>query len=167
MLYGMVVFGHIFGACGALVTGFLALNFPNGTRTHRMAGKCYLAMWLLLFVCGIIIGIRHWHVTGFQVLSWFSMGAVTYAYAMVFLRKRIGRSWLRRHYHAMVISMAGLVVATINQVLTNLGVAYPIWVFYLMVAAPSLIIPLYMRRLDRRYGFVKSTLSQETVAQRA
>jgi hypothetical protein len=155
MVYGIVLVLHIIGAVGALVTGFLALNIPNGTPRHRLIGKAYLVLWLLVFINGGIIGYWHRHLTVFQLLNTLGMSMVALAYGTIIFRKRIGSTWLHKHYTYMVTSMAFLVVATVNQVLPRLGWNYPLWVFLLMVASPAFVLPLYVRRLDRRYGRLK------------
>jgi uncharacterized membrane protein len=155
MFHTTLVVTHIVGAVGALITGFWALNAPNGTPRHRRLGKTYLLMWALLAGAGLIIGLGRPGITIFEVLNVLGFGTVAMAYRAVLLRKRIGHAWLQKHYKWMVNSLAFLVIATINQVLPRMGIEYPIWVFLLMVASPSLIIPFYVRRLDRRYGFVE------------
>ncbi len=162
MLHTLVVITHVVGACGALATGFWALNVPNGTPMHRLLGKLYLLGWALLAGSGVIIGWGRPGMSVFEVLNILGFGTVCVAYSAVLFRKRIGRSWMRRHYSWMLNSLAFLVIATINQMLPRLGVEYPIWVFLLMVASPSLVIPWYVRRLDRRYGFEKVRDSRST-----
>lgn len=138
---------------GALITGALALTFPNGTPRHRIIGKAYLAAWLVLAPCGLMLGLRRPGISAFEVLTWLGLAQVAYAYGVIFFRKRIGRTWVQKHYSGMVGSMAGLVVATVNQVLPQLGVEYPLWVFLLMAASPFLWVPFVIRWLDRRHGF--------------
>lgn len=111
-------------------------------------------MWVLLAGGGTAIGWGNSGITVFEVLNVLGFGTVCIAYGAVLFR-RLGRTWLRVHYNWTVNSLAFLVIATINQVLPRLGIEYPIWVFVLMVASPSLVIPLYVRRLDRRYGVAK------------
>jgi uncharacterized membrane protein len=156
MLHTLILVIHITGACGALVTGFLALNISNGTRTHRLLGKLYLVMWLLLTGAGAVLGSDDGGISVFEILNLLGVTCVAIAYSAVLFRRRIGPRWLRHHYNWMVSSLAFLVIATINQVLPRLGITYPMWVFVLMVASPSLVIPWYIRRLDRRYGFAKA-----------
>lgn len=153
MFHSVVVALHIIGAFGALITGGLAFVFPNGSRVHRMIGKLYLVMWTTLAICGFIIGWGRPGISIFEVATVFGLLSTLYAYAMVLFRKRIGRSWLQRHYSWMIASMAALVVATVNQTLPRLGIEYPMWVFVLMAVSPTFIIPFFQRRLDRRYGF--------------
>ncbi|HEY0607983.1 MAG TPA: hypothetical protein VGD58_34040 [Herpetosiphonaceae bacterium] len=153
MLHTVVVALHVIGAIGALITGSLAFVFPNGTRTHRMLGKLYLVMWATLAICGFIIGWGRPGISIFEAATVLGVYNTVYAYAMVLFRRRIGRTWLKRHYGGMLGSMAALVVATVNQILPRLGLEYPIWVFVLMMLSPFVIIPLFQRRLDRRYGF--------------
>lgn len=155
MFHTVVVALHVIGAIGALVVGSLAFVFPNGTRSHRIIGKLYLVMWATLAICGFIIGWRRPGISIFEAATVFGVLATAYAYAVVLFRRRIGRSWLQRHYSWMLGSMAALVVATVNQILPRLGMEYPIWVFVLMCASPTFILPLFQRRLDRRYGFAK------------
>jgi uncharacterized membrane protein len=151
----MVVVTHVVGACGALLTGFWALNVPNGTPRHRLLGKLYLVMWFLLASAGVAIGWGRPGISVFEILNLLGAVCVAVAYGAVVVRRQLGRMWLHHHYNYMVSSLAFLVIATINQVLPRLGITYPIWVFFLMVASPSLVIPWYIRRLDRRYGFQK------------
>lgn len=157
MLHTTILIIHIIGACGALISGFWALNVQHNTRMHRLLGKVYLAMWVLLAGGGTAIGWGNPDITIFEVLNVLGVGTVCIAYGAVLFRRRLGRSWLRIHYNWTVSSLAFLVIATINQVLPRVGIEYPIWVFIIMVASPSLVIPLYVRRLDRRYGFAKPT----------
>lgn len=159
MLHTLVVITHIIGACGALVTGFWAFNAPNGTPLHRLLGKLYLLGWVLLAGSGAVIGWGRPGISVFEVLNMLGFGTVCVAYGAVLFRKRIGRMWKRHHYSWMLSSLAFLVIATINQVLPRFGMTYPWWIFLLMVASPSLVIPLYLRRLDRRYGYAKNTPS--------
>lgn len=168
MLHTVVVALHVTGAIGALIIGTLAFVFPNGTRTHRLIGKLYLVMWATLAICGFILGWARPGISIFEAATMLGVYNTVYAYAMVLLRRRIGRTWLKRHYGGMLGSMAALIVATVNQILPRLGLQYPIWVFVLMVAAPVVIIPFVQRRLDRRYGFANLTVSrQEPVEQAA
>lgn len=155
MIHTTLVLLHITGALSALITGFLAFIYPNGTRRHRLIGKIYLVAWAVLAGAGFALGARDPRISVFEIATAFGVFSTGYAYAMVLLRKRIGRAWLPRHYNWMMSSMAGLLIATANQLLPRLGVQYPLWVFVLMCCSPALIIPLYRRRLDRRYGFSK------------
>jgi uncharacterized membrane protein len=167
MAHTLIVSLHIVGAVGALIAGTLAFIFPNGTRVHRWIGKIYLLMWATLAICGYIIGWGRPGISIFEVATAFGVLATVYAYAMVLFRKRIGRSWLQRHYSWMLSSMAALVVATVNQMLPRLGLQYPIWVFILMCLSPSVILPLFQRRLDRRYGFAKARPSRQGKVEQA
>lgn len=167
MFHTIVVALHVIGAIGALITGSLALVFPNGTRTHRMLGKLYLVMWATLAICGFIIGWGRPGISAFEVATVFGVLSTVYAYAMVLFRKRIGRSWLQRHYGWMLGSMAALVVATVNQILPRLGLEYPIWVFILMAVSPTFILPFFQRRLDRRYGFAKQPAPRKEPVEQA
>jgi uncharacterized membrane protein len=51
-----IVIIHSLGAIGALITGVLALTFPNDTSRHRAIGKLYVLCWSLLTIGGAIIG---------------------------------------------------------------------------------------------------------------
>lgn len=155
MVHTLVVMMHVGGAIGALISGFLALRFPNGTRRHRFMGKIYLVMWVMLFIGGIIIGLGRPGISPFEVINWVSMAFVVRAYVAVLMRKRIGKTWLRTHYNAMLVSFASVVVATLNQLLQRTGVSYPLWVSIVLFASPSFVLPWYVRVLDRRYGFAK------------
>lgn len=137
MVHNLVVMMHVGGAIGAIFAGFLALSFPNGTRRHRLMGKTYLVMWVMLFTGGVILGLYRPGVSPFEILNWVSMGFVVRAYLAVLMRKRIGKTWLRTHYNAMLVSLAALVVATLNQLLQRMGISYPFWVFIAMCASPS------------------------------
>ncbi len=153
MLHIIVVPLHIVGALVALVAGFLALRFPNGTPRHRFIGKLYLISWATLAASGVVIGARRPQLSVFEILNILGFASVLIAYGAVLARKKLGRVWLSHHYNWMLTSMAFLCVATVNQVIMRLGITYPLWVFFLMVAAPTPIISWYVRRLDKRYKF--------------
>ena len=156
MAYQLIVALHVIGATGALATGFLALlAFPNGSARHRILGKFYLACWVTLAISGLIVGMRRPGVSVFEVLTWLGMSCTLYAYSFVLRRKALGRTWLRHHYQWMLGSLTFIVVATINQLLPRIGIEYPMWVFYLMVAVPAPINIWATRAFDRRYGFAK------------
>lgn len=163
-MHTTLVVSHIAGALVALLTGSLAFIYPNGTRTHRLLGKLYLAGWVVLAIPGYILGADDGRISIFEVAQTFGVFSTAYAYALVLRRKRIGRTWLPRHYNWMMSSMAGLIIATANQVLPRIGLEYPIWVFVLLCCTPTFIIPFFQRRLDRRYGFAKQPKSQQQAA---
>ena len=160
MAHTILVILHVSGAISALIAGFLAFIYPNGTRAHRLIGKIYLVSWAALAVAGYGLGADDLSISIFEVALTFGVFSTGYAYAIVLMRKRIGRAWLPRHYNWMMSSMSALLIATANQVLPRLGLHYPIWVFVLMCFSPALIIPFYRRRLDRRYGFAKQPKPQ-------
>lgn len=159
-MYALLVTLHITGAIGGLITGTLAFVYPNGTPKHRIIGKTYLAMWVLIAVTGFIFGMEDLRPSPFEIATAFSIFCVVKAYMAIVRRKKLGRIWLKQHYGWMLGSMAGLVIATVNQVLPRLGITYPIWVFIAMAVSPAFILPLIQRRLDRRYGFAKEAAPQ-------
>lgn len=160
MTHTLLVIIHIAGALSALVSGFVALTFQNGVAAHRVAGKVYLLGWTALALAGALLGLRRPGLTAFEVLNAVGYAMVLYAYAQVIFRRRIGRIWLLRHFNWMLGSMAALVVATLNQLLTNASDAlrfpYPFWLFWLMVIAPAFVLPRVGRRLAQRYGLVET-----------
>lgn len=157
MWYALVITVHVVGAVGALTTGTLAFTVQNNALRHRLLGKLYLVSWLMLGSAGVIIGSWHPGITVFEVLNALGLASTVYAYSFVVRRKQLGRTWLRGHYRWMLTSLAFVVVATINQVLPRMGIEYPIWVFYLLVAAPVPLNIVLVRRLDQRYRFTLAT----------
>jgi hypothetical protein len=167
MFQTAILLMHGIGAVGALVTGFLALTYPNGTSKHHLIGKLYLLCWLLLFIGGAIVGSWRPGLSIFEILNILGFASTLFAYAMVLFRKRIGRVWLRRHYNWMITSLTFVVVATVQVVLRHTLDGLPIWVVYLSIVAPAPIVNWYVRRLDRRYGFAKSAAPSKAAAELA
>jgi len=151
MDHSILVRGHIAMAVTALVTGFGALVFPNGTKTHRRLGVAYLAAWSLLGTTAFVFGSSHRGMSMFEIETTIGLVSVAVAYGCVLFRKRIGKRWMRWHYLFMLASLAALLGPTTNQVLWHLGLDYPKWIFYAIIAAPLVAVPLYKRRLDGRY----------------
>lgn len=151
MVGSLVVFVHIGGAVGALLTGFFALRFPNGTRRHRQLGKAYVAAWSSLFISGVIIGARHPGISVFDVLNILGFSFVLLGYGLVLFRRRLGHRWLSLHYNCMITSLAFIVVATANQLLPRLGITYPWWSLIILSSLPFFVIPPYIAWLNQRY----------------
>lgn len=147
----LVLVVHIGAAVGALITGVLAVRFPNGTRAHRRLGKAYMGMWITLFVGGVIIGWGRPGISAFEVLNALGMSFVTLGYALIPLRRRIGPRWVSLHYICMLTSLAFIIVAAANQMLPRIGVPYPWWGLVVLSILPFFVIPPYVARLDRRY----------------
>ncbi len=161
MLHTLIVVAHVVGAVGALVAGVLAFTFRKGTPRHRLIGKTYLAMWMVLAATGYTLG-ANLTPSVFEIATAYGVYSTVMAYWVVLKRKQIGPAWLAKHYGWMLGSMAALIIATVNQVLPRIGIEYPIWVFVLLTLSPALIIPFIQRRLDRRYG-VANTVVQPPV----
>ena len=142
-------------ACLALASGFGALRFPNGTRTHKRLGVVYLAAWGLLSVSGFTFVSSRPGIDAFGVCAPVGTLSVAMAYGHVLFRRRLGRGWLRGHYQWMLLSLAALLGPSTNQLLWHLGLDYPREVVYLVCGAPLLVWPFYRRRLDLRYGFAE------------
>jgi uncharacterized membrane protein len=156
MLHTIIVVAHVVGALGALVAGILAFTFTKGTRRHRLIGKTYLTMWVIIALTGFTLG-ADLTPSVFEIATAYGVFSTVMAYWVVLNRRKIGPRWMAKHYEWMLGSMAALVVATINQVLPRLGIEYPIWVFVLLAISPAFIIPFILRRLNRRYGFAEPT----------
>ena len=156
MLHTIIVVAHVVSAVGALVAGLLAFTFTKGTPRHRLIGKTYVAMWVGIAVTGYTLG-ADLTISVFEIATAFGVFSTAKAYWVVLKRKQIGPHWMAKHYEWILSSMAALVVATINQVVPRMGIEYPIWVFVALAISPAFIIPFIQRRLDRRYGFAKST----------
>lgn len=156
MLHTIIVVAHVVGALGALIAGTLAFTFRKGTPRHRLIGKTYLAMWVVIAVTGFTLG-ADLTPSVFEIATAYGVFSTGMAYWVVLNRQKIGARWMAKHYEWMLGSMAALVVATINQVLPRMGIEYPLWVFVLLAFSPAFIIPFIKRRLDRRYGFAKPT----------
>lgn len=103
-------------------------------------------------------------ISPFDILNMIGFSFVFGSYAAIIFRKRIGRSWLRLHYNAMLNSIAFLVIAAINQVLPRVGISYLIWVFYLLCLTSFFILPRYVRRLDQRYNQQAQRPATPTIA---
>jgi uncharacterized membrane protein len=147
---------HIAVACGALVTGAGALVVASGTKVHRRLGIGYLVCWGWLAGSSLLFASRHSGTSAFEVLAIVGGVSVAIAYLQVRLRKKLGRRWMRRHYVWMLFSLAALLGPTTNQLFWHLGLDYPKAVFFLVLGAPWLLVPFYVRKLDARYGFAKT-----------
>lgn len=153
---------HIMGAVLALGTGLAAYRWPNGTTTHRWIGKGYLLGWVTLFSTGIVISRAG--VSAPDVLNGLGMVSASFAYSVIFFRKRLGRRWLRLHYQWMTQSYAFVCVATLNQIIARLGVNVTVWIFAAEVSLPFFILPYVGRKLDQRYGFAPKSKPLGNVA---
>ncbi len=160
MLHTIIVVAHVVSAVGALIAGFLAFMFTKGTQRHRLIGKTYLAMWVVLATTGYALGADR-TISVFEIATGYGVFSTAMAYWVVLKRKQIGPRWMAKHYGWMLGSMAALVIATINQVLPRMGIEYPIWVFVALAVLPAFIIPFIQRHLDRRYGFAEATMQAQ------
>ncbi len=152
----LLVVVHIAAATVALVAGPCAVQYPNGTPIHRRIGRAYVGGWLAFASTGAFLGAQRPGVSPFEVLNALGATFVVLGLLPLWRRERFGRRWRQYHYRAMLISVAFVVVASVNQVLMRLGFEYPWWAFGLLTLSPFLVLPLLRRRLDRRYGFSTS-----------
>ncbi|MBB6098687.1 putative membrane protein [Deinobacterium chartae] len=143
---------HVGGAVAALVAAASALRAQPGSLTHRRAGRVYVISWVILTVAGFILGAADPDISSFEVLNALGMACVVIAMTAIWFKRRLGRAWLKTHYGWMLNSTAFLVIATLNQVLPRVGLSYPDWVFWLMVAAPFFVLPGVIARYDARYS---------------
>lgn len=150
----VVVFLHVAGALAALLANLVILRVRAGSRAHRQAGKIYLLGWAVLALSGAIIGWERPGISAFEVLNAIGFACALYAYLMVVLRRQIGSSWQRRHINGMLSSMAGLWVATANQVLGRIALAldlpYPFWFFVGLCLLPFVVLPRLERWMVQR-----------------
>jgi len=160
MYQTIIVTTHVAGAIGALITGFLALKFPNGTPRHRTLGKLYMLCWALLTIGGAIIGSWNAGFSVFELMNLIGFLCVVMAYCMIVFRKRIGHAWRHYHYNWMITSIAFLIVGTINVVLRHTLGGVPMWFFYLTVVVAAVATNWYVRRVDRQYGYTKQQPAQ-------
>jgi|GEM_PF-1967617 len=172
MLYPILVVGHVGGALLALVAGAVALYVKTGSRPHKVAGKVYLLAWALLALSGALLGADDRQLTAFEVLNAISFGFALAAVLAVVLRRRLGQRWLHLHLEWMLSSLAGLWVATANQLLGRLAAVlelpYPFWFFLLLCLAPFPLMPRLGAVLARRHGLADHRLTARArPAQRA
>lgn len=150
------VAAHVGGALLALAAGFVAIYVKTGSRAHKAAGRVYVFAWAALALGGALLGADDGQLTAFEVLNAISFGFAIAALLAVALRRRIGQRWLRLHLDWMLSSLAGLWVASANQLLGRLAhtleLPYPFWFFVLLCLAPFLIMPRLGRHLARRHG---------------
>jgi hypothetical protein len=132
--------------------GILAFVFPNGSRAHRRVGVAYLVCWVGIAGLGLVFKSGHAGWSAFDVLAAVGGALVLAAFACVKLKKRIGRQWKRAHYLCMIGSVAALLGPSVNQALWNLGLDYPKPVFFALIAAPWLVMPLWAMRVDATYA---------------
>lgn len=152
MLHTSIVTIHVVGAVAALISGVLAVRFPNGTPRHRGMGKLYVTAWVVFGTTGIYLGAQRPGISPFEVLNVAGALFAGMGIYSIRARKRLGTAWKRLHYRSMLISYAFVAVATLNQILIRLGFEYPLWVFFLIAVLPfPVLIPL-RRRLDARYA---------------
>ena len=152
----VVVTAHVGGALVALAAGFAAISVRTGSRAHKLAGKVYLLGWAALALAGALLGADDGRLTAFEALNAISFGLAVAALLAVALRRRIGQRWLRLHLDWMLSSLAGLWVASANQLLGRLAHAlelpYPFWLFVLLCASPFFFLPRLGASLARRHG---------------
>lgn len=152
----VLVTAHVGGALAALSAGFVAISVRTGSRAHKLAGKVYMAGWAALALAGALLGADDGRLTAFEALNAISFGFAIAALLAVALRRRIGQRWLRLHLDWMLTSLAGLWVATANQLLARLAHAldlpYPLWLFVLLCLTPFVVLPRLGASLARRHG---------------
>ena len=144
------------GALVARVAGPLAVRYPNGTPRHRLCGRLYVGAWLRFGATGFYLGARHAGVSPFEVLNGVGAGFLGAGLWTVASKRRLGRTWKRVHYRMMLTSYAFVAVATVNQVLLQLGVRPSFWVLIPLALTPFLVLPRLHRRMDRAYGFAEA-----------
>lgn len=151
-MHDTIVIIHVLAAILAVGAGPLAVRFPNGTPRHRTLGRLYVAAWVVFGTTGLYLGGIRPGISPFEILTVLGAGFVGVALYVLWRRQRIGPSWKRHHYRAMLISYAFVAIATLNQVLIHAGLEYPLWVFGLIALLPFAVLPRIRRRLDQQYA---------------
>ncbi|WP_034344316.1 DUF2306 domain-containing protein [Deinococcus misasensis] len=142
---------HVVTASMALLSGFAAINLQRKAPLHRIAGKVYLLAWLGFAVSGLVIGARRPEVAPTEIITVIGLLVTMRAYWAVLNRKKLGRKWLQLHYSNMLSSLAFVCIATLNQILFR-TFDLPSWFFWVLVALPFFVLPLYGNALNRRYA---------------
>jgi MFS-type transporter involved in bile tolerance (Atg22 family) len=106
-----------------------------------------------------VLGARRPGLSAFEILNAIGGVVVAAAYAVPAIgavRRRLGGGWLRLHVRLVLTSLAFIAVAALNQLagpaLHALGLSYPRWAFWLLVAAPFGVLPPIGRRLVAGMG---------------
>jgi hypothetical protein len=153
---------HVIAAVAAFAAGVTALRTRPGSRTHRRAGKAYLAGWVILALMGMLMGHRHAALSAFEVLNAIGATVVLIGYAPMLVpgvRRLLagadGRGWLRWHLRFMVGSLPFLVVAGLNQLLPLAGVAYSLPLLAATTVVATLVTRAAARVLLRRHGLLE------------
>ncbi|GEM47624.1 DUF2306 domain-containing protein [Deinococcus cellulosilyticus] len=151
---GLVLF-HVVTAGTALLSGFTAVNLQRKAPLHRIAGKAYLLSWLGFAASAYLIGARRPEISPFEVITTIGLFFTLMAYWAVLNRRKLGPRWIGLHYNNMLSSLAFVCIATLNQILFRMF-DVPQWSFWVLVALPFFVLPIYGRKLNRRY-FAKGT----------
>jgi hypothetical protein len=145
---------HLLAACLALAVGIAAIRVRASRRTHRRLGLAYVACWAVIGTTGWVLGARRPGLSVFEVLNLIGVVLVVAGWsipALAPVRRRLGAGWRGPHLRLMLGSLAFPVIAGVNQLLGGaaraLDVPYPMWAFYLLVAAPFVVLPRVGRRL--------------------
>jgi hypothetical protein len=150
----MLLVVHVAAACVALALGVAAIRLRAGRRTHRRLGLAYVACWAVIGATGWVLGVQRPGLSVFEVLNLVGVVLVAAGWsipALAPVRRRLGPGWRGPHLRLMLGSLAFPVIAGVNQLLGGaaraLDVPYPMWAFYLLVAAPFFVLPRVGRRL--------------------
>lgn len=114
---------HTAAGLVALLAGPLVFALPKGTKRHRRAGWVYVTAMLLL--CGSSFGLygttpNFEGFGAFHVMALFSLATVLAGLVPVLLRRRFPGSWFPLHYHFMLWSYVGLLMALGSHVADGL-----------------------------------------------
>ena len=105
---------HTLVGCIALLAGPLVFALPKGTQRHRRAGWVYTGSMVLL--CGSSFGLYGTTPNfdgfgAFHVMAILSLLTVLAGLVPVLLRRRFPGHWFPLHYHFMLWSYVGLIMA--------------------------------------------------------
>jgi len=150
-MHTVVLTLHVMSALTALIAGLSAYLFPNGSKPHRRAGRGYLWGWGIFAPTGLWLGAARPEISAFEILTVLGLCAVLIGVLALRRKRRLGPVWRHHHLRWMIISYAFVVVASLNQLLNQLNVSQPAWLFWLLVVAPFLVLPPLIRRVRARY----------------
>jgi uncharacterized membrane protein len=148
---------HVASAVVALMTGLLAYRYPNGSPAHRRAGRGYIWAWGLFAPSGLWLGAARPALSPFEIITLLGLCAVIIGVVALRRKRQLGPVWRHHHLRWMIISYAFVVVATVNQLLNQLEVSRPPWLFWLLVFAPFFVLPPLIRRVRHRYPITPPT----------
>lgn len=141
---------HVVSASTALIAGFTAVTLQRKAPLHRMAGKVYLLAWLGFAASAYALGARRPEISPFEIITTIGIFFTLRAYWAVLNRKKLGKRWLSLHYDNMLSSLAFVCIATLNQILFRIF-DLPQWSFWILVALPFFVLPIYAKKLNRLY----------------